>query len=277
MKTLFHTAALSALALLMAGTAALAQSTLTGTTALNDRIDAIDTAVADDMARAEDASRFGNPEFKAGLSSSASLSYNGKTGNINSQDLAIGARLRFAQGKFVQTIGLALDYTEAAGVQTKKDVFGVYDANYYLGDSFYGFVLGRVKTDGLAATATDTDTDAFVGVGPGYRILNNPNTTWRVQAGVGLSYLKDGLGNTVNEIGYIASSRFFWKFSDNVFATNDTDFLTSSTARRVTNDFGVNFKLTEIMSTRVSYLTDYNSSNAVRTDNKVGVSLVFGF
>ncbi len=276
MKSHTFSVGAGALAMLL-GTAAFAQTTLTGTQAVDDRIDDINTAVADDMARSEDASRFGNPEFRPGLSGSASLGYSGKTGNNESQEFSLGAKLRFAQGQFVQNIGVAIDFADDAGVSTKEDVFAVYDANYYLTDSFYAFVLGRIENDGLANAADETKTDAFLGFGPGYRIINQDNMAWRVQAGVGVSYLEDGLGADVTEVGYIASSRFFYKFSDTVFATNDTDILKSDAALRINNDFGVNFKMTDTFSTRVSYLTEYNDSRAIRSDNKLGVSLVYGF
>jgi len=62
-----------------------------------------------------------------------------------------------------------------------------------------------------------------------------------------------------------------------MFATNDTDILKSDSALRINNDLGINFKMADAFSTRVSYLTDYNDSNATRTDNKLGLSLVYGF
>lgn len=289
MSTTFRIAGLSTLALLIAGIPALAQDTLTGTRALNDRLDDIDEEVRDDLERAEDTARFGNPEFKPGLSGSASLGYSGKTGNNESQEFTAGARMRYASGPWVQNIGIALDFAEDNNNKTKEDVFAVYDANYYFNDSFYAFVLGRVQSNGLAdrpynpADPNDVrpgdeyQTDAFIGVGPGYRVVNTPDMTWRVQAGIGVSYLKDGLGNSETETGYIASSRFFYKFTDTVFATNDTDVLYSDTALRVNNDLGVNFRMSDAFSTRVSYLTEYNDNRAIRTDNKLGVSLVMGF
>ena len=45
----------------------------------------------------------------------------------------------------------------------------------------------------------------------------------------------------------------------------------------INNDLGVNFKMSDAFSTRVSYLTEYNDSPVIRTDNKLGVSLVYGF
>lgn len=279
MKYAIKLAAIPTFALALGATAAplFAQSTLTGTRAINEQIRDIERSVQDDFARSEDDARFGNPEDRLGLSGSASLSYSGQTGNQDTQDLTVGARIRHSTGTFVQTIGVALEFSEADGTKTQQDVFGVYDANYYFNDRFYGFVLGRIVTDDLAATATDVDKDAFIGVGPGYRIVNTPDTAWRVQAGVGVSYLEDGLGASTTETGYVASSRFYHRFNDNVFMSNDTDILTSDTALRVNNDLGVSFKLTDAFSTRVSYITDYNDSRAIQTDNKLGVALVYGF
>ncbi|SEM97915.1 putative salt-induced outer membrane protein [Gemmobacter aquatilis] len=276
MTKTFRFVGASCAALMLAGAPVFAQD-LTGTEALNDRLDDINEVVTDDLAEAEDEARFGNPEFRPGLSGTASLGYSGKTGNNESQELSAGARLRYASGPWAQTVGAAIDFADDAGTSTKEDVFAVYDANYYFNDSLYGFVLGRVESDGLADTAEETAIDGFIGVGPGYRIYNTPDMTWRLQAGIGVSYLEDGLGDSTTETGYIASSRFFYRFNETIFATNDTDILKSDSALRINNDLGVNFKMTDMFATRVSYLTEYNDSRDVRTDNKLGVSLVMGF
>jgi putative salt-induced outer membrane protein len=264
-----------------AGSFAYAQTDLTGLTSLNDRIDDIQDDVNEDLARGEDPNRFGNPEFNTGLSGSASLGYSGQTGANESQELLIGARMRHSTGQFVQTIGLALEFTDEDGSPTSEDVFGVYDANYYFNDRFYGFVLGRIETDGLADEAAipgeAVGTDAFIGFGPGYRVINTDQVTWRVQAGIGQSYQEYGDGTSETELTYIASSRLFYGFNENVFASMDTDVLSSDTALRVNNDLGVSVRMSDNLSTRVSYLTEYNDSEAIRTDNRLGVSLVMGF
>lgn len=258
-------------------TVAAAQDRLIGVRALNDRLDDLDESVRDDIERAKDEARFGYPGGRQGFSWSASLGYSGKTGNNESQDIAVGLRLRHSQGNFVQTLGAALDFQESNNSATKEDIYAVYDANYYFNPAFYGFVMARLETDGLATAATDIRRDAFVGFGPGYRIFNDPNMAWRVQAGVGVSYLQDGLRDSTTETGYIASSRFYYQLSDTAFLTNDTDVLSSDTALRATNDFAVNFSMSDYLTTRVSYLSAYNESRAIRTDNRLGVSLVVGF
>lgn len=270
-------ASTAVLALALCTQAAVAQTTLTGLRAVDDQIDDIDRATQIDLNRSNDDYRYGSPEYREGMSGSASLGYSGKTGATDSSEFSMGARLRFASGPMIQTIGLVMDFAESGSVKTKEDVFAVYEANYYFNEAFYGFALGRVKSDGLAALATDVKTDAFVGFGPGYRLINTPDMAWRLQAGIGVSYLEDGLGNSDTETGYIASSRFYVKLGDAIFATNDTDVLKSDTALRINNDLGLNFKMTETFATRVSYLTEYNDSRAVRSENKLGVSLVYSF
>ncbi len=277
MNQVFRMAGASAIALLIGAGMVSAQTTLTGIRGVNDQINDIERQARIDIERANDENRFGSPEYRQGLSGSASLGYSGTSGATDSSEFTFGARVRHASGRFVQTIGMVLEFSETASVKTKEDVFGVYDANYYFTDNLYGFALGRVTTDGLATLPTETATDAFIGFGPGYRIINTPQTTWRVQAGVGFSFLEDGVGTKTEEPGVIASSRFYYKFNDSMFATNDTDILKSDSALRINNDLGVNFQMTDAFATRVSYLTEYNDSRAVRSENKLGVSLVYGF
>ncbi|MBC7736755.1 MAG: DUF481 domain-containing protein [Candidatus Saccharibacteria bacterium] len=254
-----------------------AQSDITGATAINDEVDRIAYDVNLQMSRSQDAARFGAPEFQPGFSGSASLAYGGSTGNDETQDLTIGLRVRNASGAFVQTMSAVLDYETQGDKDTKRDLFAVYDGSYYFNNSLYGFVLGRVNSDGTATKKTETQTDAFLGFGPGYRIVNTPQMTLRVQAGVGLSYLENGKSESDSEIGYIVSSRFFYELSPNAFVTNDTDVLSSDAGLGINNDLGVNFKVTEALSTRVSYLTEYDDSRPIRSDNSLGVAVVFGF
>jgi putative salt-induced outer membrane protein len=277
MKTNPSAALGAAIGMALIATVATAQTEITGINDLDDRLDDIEEEARDDLDRSGDDYRFGNPEFREGLSGSASLSYSANEGNEDNQELSVGARLRWAQGPLVQTIGVALEFAEFEGLKTQEDIFMVYDVNYYFNDQFYGFVLGRIERNDLADEATETRTDAFLGFGPGLRVVNTPEMTWRVQAGIGLSYLENGREESETETGYIASSRFFYQFSENVFMTNDTDILHSDSALRINNDLGVNFKVTDAFSTRISYLSEYNDSRAVKTDNKVGLTLIYSF
>ena len=278
----------------------------TGIGQVNEQMKDVEEAVRDDFDRSEDSYRFGPGDRRDGVFGSVALTYAGRTGNTENQDFSLAGRLSHNMGQFSQSVGLLLEYGEDNDGDTDtKKTYVIYDAAYYFNDQFYAFALGRLATDGLAGdvdgladdqTYNDLDgglkRDAFLGVGPGYRVINNETTAWRVQAGVGVRYTKSynvlsvdptnpmaGTGEfeSNTDVGYIVSSRFYHRFNDNVFLTNDTDYLTSDVNDVATNELGVNFKMSDAFATRVSYKIEYVSDRAIRTDNTLGVSLVYGF
>ena len=291
-------------AALLASGPALAQSETTtganvsGLSAINERMNDVEDIVRDDFARSADPSRFGNPNLRQGLFGSVALTYSGRTGNSENQDFSLAGRLNYNQGQFAQSLGLLLEYGEDdAGDADTKDTYVIYEGQYYFDDNFYAFALGRLTTDGLAGDTAGTTSaeiadqdgrlkrDAFLGFGPGYRLVNTDDTTWRLQAGAGIRYTKavqvdatQAVSYDSNtEAGYILSSRFYRKLTDTVFLTNDTDYLTSDTNDTATNELGLNFRVSDRLATRISYKTEYVSDRAIRTDNTLGVSLVYGF
>lgn len=310
MKKLSLIASASALAIVI-GAPVFAQTefstgaNITGVGGVEDRLDDVEEAVQDDFERSQDAARFGPADRRTGTFGSIALTYAGRSGNYENQDFSLAGRLSHNQGPFQQSVGLLLEYGEDNDGETDtKRTSVIYDGNYFFNEQLYAFVLGRAAVDGMANDydATDLDEaadhdgrlkrDAFLGFGPGYRVINNDTTAWRVQAGVGIRYTHtvrafDDLGAPIldedariesdTSVGYIVSSRFYHKFNDQFFLTNDTDYLTSDANDIAWNELGLNFKMSDALATRVSYKTEYVSDRAIRTDNTLGVSLVYGF
>lgn len=256
---------------------AVAQTTILGIRNIDEQIDDRRRAAEIAINRGNDSRRFGPSEQREGLSGSLSLSYSSANGPTDNQDLSFGARLTDVRGPLVQTLGFLVSYNEVNGTKSEEDLFAIYDVTYDWNSNFYAFGLGRVASDGLATLPGDVKTDGFVGVGPGIRIVNREDMTWRMQAGVGFSYLKYGDGRDEEEPGAIVSSRFYTQISENLFLTNDTDVLSSESALRASNDLGLNMKVSDALSTRISYLTEYNDSRTEKTQNKVAFSVVYGF
>lgn len=272
MSKLVNIATAATLALAIAAPA-FAQSTVTGIKDLNDRIDDIETDVKDDLARGDDAERFGPLGVPQGWRGSLALSTSATDGNTDTRELSLGTRLTYGTGQWAHTIGAAGEYGKTSGIVTKEEFFGTYEANRYFTESFYAFGLGRYTYDGIGGTTHE----AFLGVGPGWRIVNTPQTTWRVQAGPGVLYTVSSTGTKDTEGAGIVSSRFYHAFTDTLALTNDTDILGSKGTTIATNDLGFNVKVSDRISTRLSYRTDYDDSRAIKTDNKLGLSLVVGF
>lgn len=306
MKTLAYLAGATALAASFAVPAFAQSETSAGANAVgisqvNEDMKDLERDVRDDFARSEDAYRFGNPDQRQGTFGSVALSYTGSTGNSENQDFNLSGRLSHNQGAFSQSVGILLQYGDNnAGNKDTEKTFVIYEGMYNFNERFYGFALGRLATDALAndpVTLSSGETfasldgrlkrDAYFGVGPGYRVINNDTTAWRVQAAVGIRYTKavdviDPVAETFDydsntDVGYLLSSRFYHRINDNFFVTNDTDYLTSDANDTITNELGLNFKMTEAFATRVSYKTEYVSDRSIRTDNTLGVSLVYGF
>jgi len=275
MNKIAKLASVSTLALMLAAPV-FAQGGLVSNRTLDDRIDDIQDDVTEEIERGDDASRFGDNRFAQGWSGSVSLGLSATSGNTDTGDLSFGGRFRYGAGVWNHTLGFAGEIAEDNSVRNKEEIFAVYEANRYFNDSFYVFGLGSVRYDGFASN----ELDAFLGFGPGYRIINTEQMTWRIQAGPGVRYIRDQNHNSETELAAIASSRFFYKFSDAAFLSNDTDVLYSDVDTLVTNDLGVTFKMSDALATRVGYRTEYNSDpqpGFKSTDNTLGVSLVYGF
>ena len=284
MNTVMKFATVSALALMVAAPA-MAQSNITGVTALNDQIDDITDDVNEDLDRGSDDDRFGPNGVAQGWKGSVALSGSGTSGNTDNGEVSGAGRLTYGVGDWSHLIGVAVEYGEANGIKSEEKFFATYEASRYFTPELYGFAVGRYQFDGYLADETGAaidgdETNAFLGFGPGYRILNKPNQTWRVQAGPGVRYFKDVTGSSETEVGFIASSRYFYAINDKMSFTMDTDILGSEVNTLVSNDAGINYKLSNALSTRVSYRTEYNTDpvgSLKSTDNTLGVSLVLGF
>lgn len=255
---------------------AVAQSTVTGVKGLNDRIDEIERDVAKDMAKSNDAERFGPNNVPQGMRGSMSLSTSTVTGNSSERNLSLAGRLSYGVNSWNHSIGFAKEYARSNGNTTKDKSFATYEVNKYFSDQFYMFGTARYQNDKFAANRTD----AFLGFGPGYRVINNENVTWRVQVGPGARYTRDQAGVTATKTSALLSSRFFYKLNETVSVTDDIDVLYSKDSTVSTHDIGLNFKMSDALSTRVGYRTDYNSAPLAgykKTDNTLSVSLVLGF
>lgn len=255
---------------------AYAQSALTGVDALDDKITEIQDNVSEDLAKANDAERFSVARLPQGFRGSLSASSSATSGNTNNRNLSIAGRLSYGVGSWNHSIGFATEYGKEDDVTSKKQAYATYETNRYFSDNFYAFGTGRFQYDAFATN----EQDAFVGFGPGFRILNSENVSWRVQAGPGARFTKDQAGVETTEMSGILSSRLYYKLSDVMSITNDTDVLASKGSEIASNDFGINYKISDALSTRLSYQTDYNSKPAngfEKMDNTFGASLVLGF
>lgn len=260
---------------LLVASPVIAQGALVGVDSLDDRIDDIQEDVTDDLNRTKTRDRLSN-QYAQGWTGSVALGFSATSGNTDTADLDLAGRFRYGNGPWNHTIGFAAEFAEDNGDRNKEEFYTTYDVNRYFSENAYIFGLASARYDNFDSNKID----AFAGFGPGYRVINQPNQSWRVQAGPGVRYVEEQDGSNTTEVAGIVSSRYFYGLTDTVSASMDTDVLFSEADALVANDLGVNFKVSNALSTRVSYRTEWDSdpdTGFEHADNTLGVSLVYGF
>ena len=255
---------------------AISAQTMVGDQALNDRISDVEIQTQRNLARSNDSVRYTFGSGEQTSTGSVSLTYSGATGNTDTQDLAAGGRYTQRFGDWSHSLGFAIAYGEANSVKNEQNAFAIYDVTRSFSDRAYVFGVARLEVDDFASNKKD----AFLGFGPGYRLINTDDVAWRVQAGIGARYteLQNGVSDTNGAA--IISSRLYYRINPTVSLTNDTDILGSKTNTLVTNDFGLNIAMSEALSTRIGYRTEYDSDplpGLKHTDNTLNLSLVYSF
>jgi putative salt-induced outer membrane protein len=114
----------------------------------------------------------------------------------------------------------------------------------------------------------------------GYRIFNDAGTQWSVQAGPGYRVAEVVGGSDVSEAAASVSSNFYKSLTDTTYVTNDTDVIYSEFATTVTNELALNVSLTDALTLRTSYATNYNDqtdNTFSDAENTFGVAAVYSF
>lgn len=252
-----------------------------GATAIEDTIEDIEEDTQEEFERSQDEARFGSAAVPLGFRGSVFASGTLDTqGDEDDYSVQLGGRFTLGQGLLNHTFGFAGLFTETDDEEGEGDdssdnnqLFAIYDGTYDINDRFYGFGIARAVYD----EDDDPDQDYFVGVGPGYRIVNREDFAWRVQAGPGWRYQKFQNGDSESEIAGILSSRLFYEVNEAMFVTNDTDLISSESNTSVTNDFGFNLAVRGPFSLRAGLLTDWDDRDSNEFDHTVTAAVVYSF
>lgn len=258
-------------------TSATAQNLIGRDSVAGDRNEDLVEAIEDDAERELD--RFGNEGRPQGFTGSVAVRGIAQSGNSETLNVGIGSDLNYVWGPNGLELQLNYAYSDDDDTPSEESLF--YGLEYTR--DFNPKVFGFAKIQGSADGATDAqfESDTFLSFGAGYRIYNDADRQWSVQAGPGYRFasLNDVGSADVSEGAFGISSDFAKKLSDTVFLTNDTDFILSSSDDVVFNDFALNVSMTDKLALRTSILTEYHTEpgTAKSTDNTFGVSLVYSF
>ncbi len=211
----------AATAALIAGAASAQTSAFDRQDAVADAVEAVEDDIAEDFDRQTRV--FGNEGRALGFTGSVSLRATATAGNTDTADLGVGARVGYFDGVNGNDVTLAYSFSEADGDVTKNSLLAGYDYTREIGSNTYLFGKALYAYDEFGTY----ERDAFVGAGLGYRILNTEIQQWSVQAGPGYRLASAANGDNVEEVAVSLSSDYYYKLTDTLFLTNDTDVLWS--------------------------------------------------
>jgi len=266
----------AAIAAIIASSAS-AQTLIGRDTVAGDRNDDLIEAIEDDAERELD--RFGNEGRADGFTGSVALRGIVQSGNTDTTNIGIGSDMNYVFGPNGLELQLNYAYSKDEDADADESLFYGLEYTRDLNPQFFGFA----KLQGSADSATDAqfETDTFLSFGAGYRVFNEADRQWSVQAGPGYRFaqLNDITDGDVSEGAFGVSSDYAHKLTDTVFLTNDTDVIWSESDTVVFNDLALNVAMTETLALRTSVLTEYHTEpgTAEATDNTFGVSLVYSF
>jgi putative salt-induced outer membrane protein len=206
------------------------------------------------------------------------------TGNTETTDVGIGAKLTRETELWRTGIEAFADYGEIDGAESKNRLFfaGQVDRNF--SERVYGFGRASYERDEFSGF----ENRIFAGGGLGYHILMGDVTTWAVEGGPGLKIdkVRDITtpvavpGSTEESLAWLAASRFAHAFNDNVKLTNDTSVLYAETSTQIGNSLALTAALSSALSARISLDVRHDTDPPLGfedTDTATRVSLVYAF
>jgi putative salt-induced outer membrane protein len=260
----------------LSATSASAQGLTGRTTVAGERNEALVEAIEDDAER--DLDRFGNEGRPQGFNGSFALRGIASSGNTDTLDLGIGSDLNYVWGPNGLELSLSYSYGEENGKASEESLFYGLEYTRDFNPNLFGFA----KVQGSVDQFSSFESDTFASFGVGYRIFNDENRQWSVQAGPGYRFasLSNFASGDINEAAFGVSSDYAQKLTDSVFLTNDTDIITSDSDTAIFNDLALNVAMSKSLALRTSVLTEFHSNpepGFKDTDNTFGVSLVYSF
>ena len=274
----FASLSASIVALIVAQAAQAQTTAFDGRGAADDQIEDLEEAIVDD---AERDITFGNDGREIGTYGSVAFRMT-STSNDGDTDTDVGAGLRFGWYDGTNGVDLSLSYVygNEDGTATEDTLLAGVDYRRDLNDRLFVYGQTDLAMDRLAEDVGDFERDLFVGAGLGYRVVDTPRSVWSLQAGPGYRWAEVVGGEEVKEAAASLSSNALFRLTDTATVTSDTDVIFSDYATTVSNDFAINYALTDQMALRTSYSTRFNDESDDSfgdAESILGVSVVYNF
>lgn len=220
------------------------------------------------------------PAHAQGWTGSAELGFSNTTGNTKDRTLNTRVDMDHAHGLWRHNIFGDIYHATAENVRTAERYALGYKPSYFLNDSDYIFGTARYDSDKFA----DIDSRWSQVVGLGRQLINNKQTYLEVEAGVGARqsrYIVNPDQLKRNEALFYSGARFNHRLSENARFLQNIRLEHGSANTYVESITGVQLKVTDAVSAKLTHTVRYNNSIVgalgKKTDQITGVNLVYSF
>ncbi|KHL25930.1 membrane protein [Croceibacterium mercuriale] len=207
------------------------------------------------------------------------------SGNSNDVGVSASLELRRTGIDWTHLLRGSADYQRSRGRTSREQYLASYEPRYVISPRLFTYGLAQFEKDRFSGF----DARYSISGGLGYEVLQGQP---RLSVQLGPAYRRTEAidGTTDTNLGALAGVDFNWQIIEGLTLTQDTDYVTETGGRAqlITDGnntslllvTGLEAKIRDGFTTRLSYTVDYNSrppANAVKTDTQTRFTLVYGF
>lgn len=208
------------------------------------------------------------------------------TGNSDSTGLSAALALTREGDAWSHKLSGRADYQRTNDLTTRERFLAAYEPRYQIHERLFAYGLTQFERDRIQGFSARY---ALSG-GVGYHLLDREDVDLSLQAGPALRITRLVAGGGETRLAGLLGLDFDWRITDRLTLTQDTNAVAetggqatlivdsaNTTLNLVT---GLDAKITDRLTTRLSYSVDYDSNppaGGVKTDTFSRFTLVYGF
>ena len=178
------------------------------------------------------------------------------------------------------------DYQRANGRTSREQYFAAYEPRFQINQRLFAYGLAQYEKDRIQGF----NGRYAVSGGVGYHVIDGSDLDLSIKTGPAYRVTDYTTGETDSRLAALLGADFDWRITDRLTFTQDSNMVAESggqatlfvDSRNTTLNLitGLEAKVSDRLTTRLSYQVDYNSDprpGAVTTDTMSRFTLVYGF
>jgi putative salt-induced outer membrane protein len=179
-----------------------------------------------------------------------------------------------------------MDYRRSNGETSREQYLLAYEPRFSINPDLFAYSLAQYERNRLQGFLGRYS----VSGGFGYNVIDTPSLDLSIKAGPAFRRSEFVDGTSEDRLGGLAGLDFDWRITDRLTFTQDSNMIaeTGGSATVIVDSSrttlalvtGLEAKMTDRLTTRLSYAVDYDSNppaEAVSTDTLTRFTLVYGF